>query len=183
MIAAAADIAAGAAACAGNRGADAGQQSDDHAVCAVASCSLRRCRWPPARCPVSCAKHADNFVRRLGIEQRARVNEDVAAVHDEGVERAVAENDDAHVLLGQSGGAQDRLGIIAQELFDFGIANHRHAARDAVLGARRCKRGSAARGRHGDRSQQCDRPGCWRHAPRPDRCAVQGHPDFLPDWA
>ncbi|MGB8613406.1 MAG: hypothetical protein WCD60_17485, partial [Pseudolabrys sp.] len=24
--------------------------------------------------------------------------------------------------------------------------------------------------------------GCWRHAPRPDRCAVKGHPDFLPDF-
>ena len=59
-------------------------------------------------------EHADDFVRGLGIEKRAGIHKDVAAVHDEGVERAVAENNDPHVLLGKSGGAQDRLGIVAQ---------------------------------------------------------------------
>jgi len=103
---------------------------------------------------------ADDLVRRLCIEQCARVNENVPTVHDEGVERTVAENHNAHVLLGQSGGPQDRLCVVAQELFDFGITNQRHATRDAILGARRCKSGSAARGRHGDRSEQRDCPGC-----------------------
>ena len=36
-------------------------------------------------------QHADDLVRRLGIEQRAGVDEDVAAVHHEGVEAAVVD--------------------------------------------------------------------------------------------
>ncbi len=40
-------------------------------------------------------EHADDLVRRLGVEQRAGIDEDVAAVHDEGVEGAVVEDDDA----------------------------------------------------------------------------------------
>ena len=31
-------------------------------------------------------EHADDLVRRFGIEQRAGIDEDVAAVHDEGIE-------------------------------------------------------------------------------------------------
>ena len=94
------DIAAGAAARAGNRGADAGHQSDDR-------CRLRRrkllaqtLQMTAREMPGFVREHADDFVRGLGIEQRTGVYEDVAAVHDKGVERAIAENDDAHVLLG-----------------------------------------------------------------------------------
>ena len=54
-------------------------------------------------------EHADDLVRRLGVEQRAGIDEDVAAVHDEGVEGAVVEDDDLDVLLGEAGRLQDRL--------------------------------------------------------------------------
>ena len=59
-------------------------------------------------------EHADDLVRRLGFEQRAGIDEDVAAVHDEGVEGTVVEDDDLDVLLGEAGGAQDRRGVVAQ---------------------------------------------------------------------
>ena len=50
-------------------------------------------------------EHADDLVRRLGIDQRAGIDEDVAAVDDEGVEGAVVDDDDVDVLLGEAGGA------------------------------------------------------------------------------
>ena len=46
-------------------------------------------------------EHADDLVRRLGFEQRAGIDEDVPAVHDEGVEGAVVDDDDLDVLLGR----------------------------------------------------------------------------------
>src|SRR5262249_15882097 len=138
----------------------------------------------PAR-KVTCLVREDpnDLVRRLGVEQRAGVDEDMTAVHDESVERTVTENDDPDVLLSQSRGAQDRLRIISQQVFDLGIADNRHAPRCAVLGANRVNAWSAPGSANGNRGKQCDSPGCWRLTPRPDRCAVQGHPDFLPDGA
>ena len=68
-------------------------------------------------------EHADDFVRRLGVEQRASINEDVTAIHHEGIERAIAEHDDPDVLLGKSGGVQDGLRIVAQTAVDLGVAN------------------------------------------------------------
>ena len=41
---------------------------------------------------------------------------------------------DADVLLRQAGGAQDRLGVVAQQLLDLGVADERQAAR-GILGA------------------------------------------------
>ena len=89
-------------------------------------------------------EHADDFVRRLGVEQRAGVDEDVAAVHDEGVEGAVVEHDHSDVLLGEAGRVQDRRRVIAQQLLDLGVADDRHAARGAFLRARRHRAPRAA---------------------------------------
>ena len=74
-------------------------------------------------------EHADDLVRRLGVEQRAGIDEDVAAVHDEGVEGAVVDDDDLDVLLGEAGHLQDRRGVVAQQLLDLGVADERQAAR------------------------------------------------------
>ena len=54
-------------------------------------------------------EHADDLVRRLGIEKCAGIDEDVPAIHDKGVERAVVEDDDSHVLFCKSGDPQNRL--------------------------------------------------------------------------
>ena len=174
-----ADIAAAAGARAGNRRADAERAGPRSMPSARdASCSRRRWQMAAGEMAGLVREHADDLVRGLGVEQRAGIDEDVAAVHDKGVERAVAENDDPDVLLGKPGGAQDRLRVVAQQLLDFGVADNRHAARRLVLRARRRSRRSAAGGANGKGGQQRERAGCWRPAPRPDRCAVCDHADF-----
>ncbi len=65
---------------------------------------------------------------RLRLHQRAGVDEDALAVRDEGVERAVVDDDHLDVLLRQPGGLQQRLGIFAQQLLDLGVANERQPA-------------------------------------------------------
>ena len=73
-------------------------------------------------------EHADDLVRRLRVHQRAGIDEDAPAVRHEGVERAVVDDDDLDVLLREAGGAQDRLGVVAQQLLDLGVADDRRAA-------------------------------------------------------
>ncbi len=71
--------------------------------------------------------HADDLVRRLRLQDRAVVHEDAAAVGNEGVEDALVDDHHLDVLLFQTGGAQDRAGIFAQQLFGLGVAEHRRA--------------------------------------------------------
>ena len=177
-----AHIATAARACAGNSRADTGEQGHDRRR--LCRCELLAQALEMAAREMSglVRKYADDLVRGLGVEQRAGIDEDVAAVHDKGVERTVAENDDPDILLGQSRRTQNRLCIVAQQLFDLGVADNRHAARRAVLRAHRRDGRSAAGSANRNRGEKRDRPGCWRLTPRPDRCAAQGHPDFLPDW-
>ena len=118
-------------------------------------------------------KDANDFVWGLGVKQRSRIDEDMPAIHHERVERAVAQDHHPHILFCKSRRSQDRLCIVAQQLLDLGVTNDRHPARRTVLSVCGCD----ASGADGDRREQGDRPGCWRPAPRPDRCAVQGHAD------
>ena len=133
-----------------------------------------RIRCPPARWPVSWAKHADDLVRRLGIEQRAGVDEDVAAVHHEGVEAAVVDDDDLDVVLGEAGDAQDRPRIVAQQVLDLGVADDRQLGR-ALRVHRRHAAGPKAGDRDGGGGQQRQGAGRWRAAPGPDRSRVLDH--------
>ena len=96
-------------------------------VCACASCSRSFDRWPPAIWPVSCASTPMIWFGVLRLHQRAGIDEDAAAVGDEGVEGAVVDDDDLDVLLFQAGGAQDRRGVVAQQLLDLGVADQRRA--------------------------------------------------------
>ena len=70
---------------------------------------------------------ADELIGRFRFHQRAGVDEDVVRIHHESVERSVVDDDDMDVLVGETGDAQNRLRVIAQELFDLGIANDRDA--------------------------------------------------------
>ena len=70
-------------------------------------------------------EHADDLVRRLRLHDRAVVHEDAAAVGDEGVEDALVDDDHLDVLLFQTGGAQDRPRVFAQQLLGLGVAEHR----------------------------------------------------------
>ena len=68
---------------------------------------------------------ADHLVRRLGVDQRAGVHDHAAAARHEGVELPVLHNDDLGVARADAGGAEDRRGIVAQQLLDLGIADDR----------------------------------------------------------
>ena len=50
---------------------------------------------------------------------------------------AVVDDDDVDVLLRETGGAQDRLRVVAQQLLDLGVADQRNAARQALRARRR----------------------------------------------
>jgi len=85
--------------------------------------------------PALVCEHADDLIGRLRIHQRAGVDEDALAVHHEGVEGAVVDDDDADVLLEEPGCAQDRLRVVAQQLLDLGVAQDRRSAAAAALSA------------------------------------------------
>ena len=180
-----ADIAAAAAgARARHHGADAEQHGDDRRGLRRGELLAQLHQMAAGQVAGFVREHADDLVRRLGVEQRAGIDEDVAAVHDEGVERAVAEHDHPDVLLGEAGGAQDRLRVVAQQLLDLGVADHRHAAQRRFLGARRANRGGDAGGRDRESGQQRERAALLAPSLRPDRCAVFDHADLPPNgWA
>ena len=109
------------------------------------------------------------------VDQRAGVDEDAAAVHDEGVEGAVVDDDDLDVLLGEAGGAQDRLRVVAQQLLDLGVADERQAARQlcarAGVTAATASRSTRATANAVSKRQ---RARCWR----PARRTLIGASDF-----
>ncbi len=75
------------------------------------------------------SQHADHLVRRLGFDQRADVDENLLPVGDEGVEAAVADQNDLRGARIDPGRAEDRSGIVAHELLDLRIADDLHARR------------------------------------------------------
>ena len=66
---------------------------------------------------------ADDLVRRLGVDQRAGVDEHAPPVGDERVEAAVAQDDDLDRAPAEAGGCKDWRRIIAQQVLDLGVAN------------------------------------------------------------
>ena len=116
-------------------------------------------------------EHADDLVRSLRFHQRARVHEDVLAVHDESVEGAFIDDDDVDILLRKPRHAQDRLGIIAQQLLDLGVADQRQAGRQLRAHRTAWPRG----GGECDGCEQRKRTRGWRPPPPPDRSRTFGH--------
>lgn len=116
---------------------------------------------------------ANDLVRRPQFHDRAGVHEDAPAVHHERVEAAIVDDGDLDVLLREPGAAQDRLGVVPQQLLGFGVAN----GRDVALRAGRkagCDQGG--RGDHGQR------PHGWFCALCFVRCRLIGH-DMSFDFA
>ena len=74
-------------------------------------------------------QHADQLVWRLRLHDRAGVHENAVAIGDKGVECAVVDDHDLDVLFFQPRDAEDRPGVIAQQLLRLGIANDRQAFR------------------------------------------------------
>ena len=131
------------------------------AVCALASSLRSLHRWPPAMWPVSCASTpmiwfgVGDSISAPALTKMRRPSTTKA------LKRAVVDDDDLDVLLGEAGGAQDRLGVVAQQLLDLGVADDRQAAAGFALGARRCPP-AAADGQGRDRGDRAECRGLCR---------------------
>jgi hypothetical protein len=112
-------------------------------------------------------QHADDLIRRLGLHQCATVDEDAAAVGDEGIERTIVDDDDLHVLLGKPRRPQDRLRVFSEQLLDFRVADD---GRSLLLRA-----GGSAGAGEGGGGHEGDETRRWRRSPRPDRSFGSGH--------
>ena len=66
---------------------------------------------------------ADHLVRRLGVHQRAGMDEHIVPVDDEGVEAPVVDDVDLDALRAEAGGVEDRLGVSADQRFGLGVAD------------------------------------------------------------
>ena len=156
----------------GHRRADAEQQRDHGGGLRRRQLLAQLEQMAAGQMPGLMREHANDLVRRLGIEQCAGIDEDVPAIHDEGIEGAVVEHDHLDVLLGEAGGLEARLRVVAQQLLDLGIADDRHAG-GGVLRARR-RHGTGAGQGDSQRRGYGKAAHYWRVAPAAgrwfDRC-------------
>jgi len=72
-------------------------------------------------------QHPDDLVRRLRLHQGAVIDEDTVTVGDEGVEYRLVDNGDLDILFLKARSAQDRLGVVAQQLLGLRVAQDRQA--------------------------------------------------------
>jgi hypothetical protein len=115
-------------------------------------------------------KHADDLIWRLCFHQRAGVDENVMRVHHESVERPLVDNDDVDVLIAEACHLEDRLGVVAQQLLDLGVANDRQAAvRRRLSPHRHVPERECGGGRKGDNARR------WPRQPRLARRSGQDH--------
>ena len=121
-------------------------------ICLERAIWLRRfSRCPPARWPVSCAMTPISSFGVSRGEHRAGVDHHPPAACDEGVEVAVLQDDDLGAARADAGRPEHRLGIVAQQRLDLGIAD------DGLAGALRDRgRGRKAR-RQGKREDGAER--------------------------
>ena len=59
-------------------------------------------------------KNANNLIGRFRLHDRTGMDEHIAAVDDECVERVMAHDADRHASRPQTGGTENRVGIIRQ---------------------------------------------------------------------
>ena len=100
-------------------------------VCATASCWRSFDRWPPAIWPVSCASTpmiSFGVLRSISAPALTKMRRPsmTKALND-----SLVDERDLDVLLREAGGLQDRLGVVAHQLLDLGVADERNAARQA----------------------------------------------------
>ena len=98
------------------------------AVCALASSARSLLRWPPAMWPVSWASTPIIwFGVSASISAPALMKMRLASTTKALKERSLMMTT-WMFCCAEPGGAQDRLGIVAQQLLDLGVADHRQAA-------------------------------------------------------
>ena len=138
-----------AASCARDQRAGAEQHGDDHLRLRRRQLFAKLGEMAAGEMAGFVRQHPDDLVRGVGLHHRAVVHENAAAIRDEGVENALVDDDHLDVLLFQAGGAQDRAGVVAQQLLGLGIAEDRRAP---SLRKRRHRR-NGERDRGGDGGQ------------------------------
>ena len=84
---------------------------------------------PPVMWPDFVGDHADHFVGRLRLHERAGVDEDVAPVEHEGVERLVLHDADLDAARAETRRAEDRLRVVGEQVLDLGVADQRQPLR------------------------------------------------------
>ena len=82
------------------------------------------------------SQDADDLIGRIRLSQGAVVHEDAAAVGNEGVEGGVVDDHDLDILFFETGRAQDRAGVVAQQLLCLGVAQQPRAALLGLCGPR-----------------------------------------------
>ena len=122
-------------------------------------------------------KHADQLVRRFRLHDRAVIDEDAATVGDERVERGFVDDHHLDVLLFQTGGAQDRTGIVAQQLLGLGVAQDRRP-----LGLLLRAHARERRYGHGRRSHDGGESGCFLAQSELEQHSVGREMQFR-DWS
>ena len=134
--------------CASHDGAGAEQHRDDHLGLGLRQPLTKLGEVAAGQMPGFVRKHADQLVRRFRLQDRAVIDENAPAVGNEGIERAVIDDDHLDVLLLETCDPQDRPRVFAKQLLGLGVAQQRRAL--ALLGPNR---------RHGHRRAQRKR-GC-----------------------
>ena len=167
--------AAGAAARGRDRAAKAEDHGDDRRRLRLRKLLAQARQMPAGHVAGFVRQHADDLVRHFRIDQRAGVDEDAPAIHHEGVERAIVDDGDLDVLLGEAGGAQNRLRVVAQQLLDLGVANDRKSGRQALRAGRRRRDGGGRNERDRERRQQRKRARGWRGPPHLDSAFGLSH--------
>ncbi len=103
---------------------------------------------------------ADHLVWRLGLHQRAGMDEHIVPVDDEGVEAAVVDDVNFDGLRAQPRSVEDRLGVGADQSLGLGIADHpggigrRRADKDGGKSADQARANVPARSIEGRLSQE-----------------------------
>jgi hypothetical protein len=82
--------------------ANAGQQGDDSRGLCRRKLFSQALEMAARKVSRLVREHAYDFVRGLGVKQRAGIDEDMPPVHDERVKRTVAQDHHPHILLGKS---------------------------------------------------------------------------------
>src|SRR5262249_24100201 len=142
------------------------------AVCALASSARILLRWPPAMWPVSCASTPMIW---FGVSARSRapalMKMRLASITNALNERSLMMTTWLFCCARPAapGGAQDRVGVVAQELLDLGVADDRQTLGHVLRARRQAAGHERARRRHRDRA------GGSEHGPPLDRSCLHHH--------
>src|SRR5947207_5038739 len=145
----------------GNYGADTKQQADQRGRLYVRQFLSNPGKMPADDVASFVSQNTDDLIWRGRLRQGAHIDKNAVRIHHKSVEAFVIDDDDVNILIGQASNAKDRRRVVAQQLFDLGVAYHRNAGTGAGLRPRRQARQSDSRG-----GQRGDGLHSWPPPPR-----------------